>query len=153
MKKASVFPAVFGRLFGGGGSDLAAISLRQYREEVLRDLAWLLNTSCHPAKSPVHRHPRVAASTLNFGMRDFTGKETSGLEIEDVADAVRQSIERFEPRIAPSSLVVHVRTAEESHDGASFAVEIIGDLWALPASEPINLRTRWDVVTGAWTFD
>jgi type VI secretion system protein ImpF len=154
MKKSAVFPSVFGRLFSDGGAyQGGGISLRVYREEVLRDLRWLLNTACHPAGSAIYAYPRVAASTLNFGMRDFVGVHASSTDPDEVADAVRECILRFEPRISPSTLTVRVVGGGAQRDDDYFSVEIIGDLWAHPASEPLKLMTSWDVVGGAWTFE
>lgn len=153
MKKTSVFPSVFGRLFSEAGYQGGGTSLRIYREDVLRDLLWLLNTACHPRSSPVHSYPRVAASTLNFGMRDFVGIHASSTDPDEVAEAVRECIVRFEPRISPETLSVRVVGGAEHWEQDHFSVEITGDLWALPASEPLKLRTSWNVVGGSWTFE
>lgn len=154
MKRTAVFPSVFGRLFGDdGGRAAGGTSLKNYREDVLRDLKWLLNTSCHPRNSPVHHYPNVAASTLNFGTRDFVGLSDSSVEPDEIADAVREAILRFEPRISPETLSVEVVTNPYPNHFDKFALEITGDLWALPATEPLSLRTFWDVVGGVWDID
>ncbi len=127
--------------------------MKVYREEVLRDLKWLLNTSCHPTRSPVHRFPKVAASTLNYGTRDFVGVSDSSVTPEEIANAVREAIVRFEPRISPDSLSVGVVRNPYSQDFDTCVLEITGDLWALPATEPLSLRTSWDVVGGAWNIE
>ncbi len=154
MKRTAVFPSVFGRLFADEhGGALGGTSLKNYRDDVLRDLKWLLNTSCHPTRSPVHHYPNVAASTLNFGTRDFVGVSDSSVQPEEIADAVREAIVRFEPRIAPETLSVTLIRDAYRDDFDSFALEITGDLWALPATEPLSLRTSWDVVGGVWNID
>jgi type VI secretion system protein ImpF len=130
-----------------------ATSLKEYREEVLRDLLWLLNTSCHPAASAIHEFEQVATSTLNFGTRDFVGVSASSLDPVEVADAVRDAISKFEPRISTDTLVVSLVQNSNVGQFDRFALEISGDLWALPATEPLRLTTTWDVVGGAWTFD
>jgi len=151
MNKTTVFPSVFGRLFGTSGESASGLSLRAYRDEVLRDLRWLLNTASHRSSSPIHHYPHVSSSTLNFGMRDFAGVSASSIDPENVAAAVAESIRRYEPRIAAETLVV--RVLGDADQGDRFTVEIIGDLWALPASEPLNLKTYWDVVGGTWVFE
>lgn len=137
----------------GGRQGGSSTSLKGYREEVLRDLRWLLNTSCHPASSAIHRFERVAASTLNFGTRDFVGASASSVEPEEVAEAVREAISRFEPRISPETLAVSIVESRDFGYFDRFVLEISGDLWALPATEPLKLTTTWDVVGGVWTFD
>ena len=154
MKQLAVFPSVFGRLMAHSGRQGGwATSLKDYREEVLRDLRWLLNTSCHPAASAIHEFEHVATSTLNFGTRDFVGVSASSLDPDEVADAVRDAIVRFEPRITADTLVVSLVQNRNAGQFDRFALEISGDLWALPATEPLRLTTTWDVVGGAWTFD
>ena len=153
MKRVAVFPSVFGRLMTDGSrQDGAATSLKAYREEVLRDLRWLLNTSCHPSSSAIHRYKRVAASTLNFGTRDFVGVSASSVDPEEVAEAVQEAISKFEPRISPETLMVSIVENRNTGNFDRFILEISGDLWALPATEPLKLTTTWYVVGGAWAF-
>lgn len=154
MKNPSVFPSVFGRLFRSGGSSpgAAALSMKAYRGQVMRDLRWLLNSRCHPASSAVHRYPLAAASVINFGMRDMSGALDSQVEVEDVIQAVKSAIARFEPRIVPGSVSVTVVGTPGTFDIDAFALEIHGDLWARPVNEPLTLRSEWNAVSGRWSL-
>jgi len=153
VRRTSVFPNVFGRLIAGNDLKATSLSMKNYRSEVLRDLGWLLNTSCHPRSSSVHHYPEVASSTLNFGMLDFVGVDLASIDPDAVADAIRESIIRFEPRISKETLRVEVAGDAWSGDSDRITIEITGDLWALPASEPLALLASWNAVAGSWTFE
>lgn len=155
MKGVAVFPSVFGRLFTSGSSNPLAtgISMKTYRSHVMRDLRWLLNSRCHPRNSPIHGYRHAASSTLNYGMQDLVGTLDSQVEPEDVVLAVKTAIIRFEPRITPASVVVSLLGGSHSFDLDSFALEIQGDLWALPVNEPLTLRSQWSGVAGRWQVE
>lgn len=127
--------------------------MKTYRSHVMRDLRWLLNARCHPRHSNVHSFPKVASSTLNYGMQDLVGTLDSQIESEDVILAVKTAILRFEPRIVPASLVVSLVGAGHLFELDCFALEIQGDLWALPINEPLTLRSQWSGVTARWMVD
>lgn len=125
------------------------LSVDQLRASVLRDLTWLLNTSslesCGVDLSEV---PRVADSVLNFGVRDLAGATYSSVDPKVVETMVREAILRFEPRILPDTLEVHVLTAKAEQGHNSVVFEIHGTLWADPIQEQLFLKTLVDLETG-----
>lgn len=155
MKGPAVFPSVFGRLFTSGSSNPLAtgISMKTYRNHVMRDLRWLLNSRCHPRNSLVHAYKQVAASTVNYGLQDMVGVLESQIEPEDMVLAVKTAIIRFEPRIIASSVMVSLVGGIHAFDADAFALEIQGDLWALPVNEPLTLRSLWNGVAGRWQVE
>lgn len=155
MKASTVFPSVFGRLFSSGSSNPLAtgISMKTYRSHVMRDLRWLLNSRCHPRNSLVHAYKQVASSTLNYGLQDMVGSLESQIEPEDMALAVKTAIIRFEPRIIASSVVVSLVGGIHAFNSDAFALEIQGDLWAMPVNEPLTLRSLWNGVAGRWQVE
>lgn len=155
MKGSTVFPSVFGRLFASGSSNPLAtgISMKTYRSHVMRDLRWLLNSRCHPRSSLVHAYKQVASSTLNYGLQDMVGTLESQIEPEDMALAVKTAIIRFEPRIIASSVVVSLVGGIHAFNSDAFALEIQGDLWAMPVNEPLTLRSLWNGVAGRWQVE
>jgi len=155
VKGSAVFPSVFGRLFSSGSSNPLAtgISMKTYRSHVMRDLRWLLNSRCHPRNSLVHAYKHVASSTLNYGLQDMVGTLESQIEPEDMALAVKTAIIRFEPRIIASSVVVSLVGGIHAFNSDAFALEIQGDLWAMPVNEPLTLRSLWNGVAGRWQVE
>jgi type VI secretion system protein ImpF len=61
---------------------------------------------------------------------------------------IRQAVETFEPRIAPSSLAVRAIMAEKSGAVRSVFFEIAGDLWAHPAPDHLLVETELDLESG-----
>ncbi|MCX6874552.1 MAG: type VI secretion system baseplate subunit TssE [Verrucomicrobia bacterium] len=151
----AVFPSVFGRLFSSGSSNPHAvgISMKTYRSQVMRDLRWLLNSRCHPRGSLVHAYQQVASSTVNYGLQDMVGSLESQVEAEDMVLAVKTAIIRFETRIIASSVVVSLVGGIHAFNADFFALEIQGDLWALPVNEPLTLRSLWNGVAGRWLVE
>ena len=127
--------------------------MKTYRDHVMRDLRWLLNSRCHPRNSPIHTYKRVASSTLNYGLQDMVGALESQIEPEDMVIAVRTAIIRFEPRIIASSVMVSLVGGIHSFNSDAFSLEIQGDLWALPINEPLTLRSQWNGVAGRWNLE
>jgi type VI secretion system protein ImpF len=127
--------------------------MKTYRSHVMRDLRWLLNSRCHPKSSLVHAYKQVASSTLNYGMQDMVGALESQIEAEDMVQAVKTAIIRFEPRIIARTVVVSLVGGKHSFNADFFALEIQGDLWALPVNEPMTLRSLWNGAAGRWQVE
>jgi type VI secretion system protein ImpF len=124
------------------------ISKRRLREAVLRDLAWLFNTTRLDANMDAATLPYARRSVINFGLPALSGQTASTLEVPDLERAIRQAILDFEPRILPESL--HVRALESAgmdHHNV-IGVEISGQLWAQPVPLELLVRTEIDLETG-----
>lgn len=130
------------------GPDKRYFTLERLRTMVKRDLAWLLNTCNLAATDDLRECPEVAASVLNYGIPDLTGRNLSGVDVESVERLVRQAVLSFEPRILRHSVRVQAKldTEEMSHNALTF--EIHGELWAEPVPVDIVLRTDFDLETG-----
>jgi type VI secretion system protein ImpF len=124
------------------------ISKRRMREAVLRDLAWLFNTTrLDPDMDPVTL-PFARRSVINFGLPPLAGQTASSIEVPDLERAIRQAILDFEPRILPASLRVRaLETAGLDHHNV-IGVEISGQLWAQPLPLELLVRTEIDLETG-----
>jgi type VI secretion system protein ImpF len=125
------------------------ISMRQLRDSVLRDLTNLLNASSLCARAAGEDgYALVEDSVLNYGMRDFTGRMLSGIDMAYVADEIAQTIRRFEPRILSHSLTVTPLDADHEERGYRMAFLIEGDLWAQPYPERLYVKTELDLEAG-----
>ncbi len=145
-------PCLFDRLVDEAPSqrgDLASrrkIQLKEYKNFVLRDLRWLLNSPRHLPESEIYDYPLVSRSVLNYGTRDLAGMTSSSLDALEIETQLRDAILQFEPRIIADSL--HVRLVHGSEDG-KVSFEINGQLWAHPHAERVVFRTEMDLETGA----
>lgn len=126
--------------------DAKVIDTRRLREIVRRDLAWLLNTTNLESDMDLSDYPCVAASTLNFGIREMTGRIADAARTVEMRQALRRAVERFEPRILPGTLEIGV--AETAREGVVLSFAIRGELWAYPLPLELYLRTAMDVTTG-----
>lgn len=124
------------------------ISKRRLREAVLRDLAWLFNTTRLDPNMDAATLPNVRRSVVNFGLPALSGQTASTIEVPDLERAIRQAILDFEPRILPESLRVRaLETAGLDHHNV-IGVEISGQLWAQPLPLELLVRTEIDLETG-----
>ena len=123
--------------------DRRVLSVRGLREGVLRDLAWLLNTTNLLSVSDVPRLPHLASSVLNYGMPDMSGASLANMSAADLERAIRQAIWDFEPRLIRSSVSVKVAPQQESISKIMF--EIHADMWAQPYPERLFLKTELDL--------
>lgn len=119
------------------------LSVRSLREGVLRDLAWLLNTTNLFSVSDHGQLPHVASSVINYGMPDISGVSISGMHLADLERGIRQAIWDFEPRLIRASVSVRALPAEERSNKIMFEIE--GDMWAQPYPERLYLKTELDI--------
>jgi len=128
--------------------DKRIISMGRLRQSVLRDLAWLLNTTHLAATEELEAYPAVAGSVLNYGVQELSGQLVSSLDSEQMVQALRQAILDYEPRILPRSLRIRLlkEPVHESHNRLVFEIE--GQLWAVPAPSHLLLRTEIDLDEG-----
>lgn len=127
--------------------DQRVVSLRKYRDGVLRDLTWLLNASAYPPGEDLEESGELASSVLNYGFRDLCGLTASSLNATELERELVRAIHRFEPRIIRNTLSVRV-AADDEGPGNSVFFEIKGELWAQPKPEYLDLRTELDLETG-----
>ena len=119
------------------------------RQAVLRDLAWLFNTTRLESEVNLQKFPHARRSVINFGMPALSGLLASSLDVTDLERAVRQAISDFEPRIDAKTLEVSVmvETTALAHHSV-IGVEIRGHLWAQPVPLELLIRTQFDLETG-----
>jgi len=125
------------------------MSKRQLRQAVLRDLAWLFNTTRFESGSEMPIAPDVRASVINFGLPALSGKAATSFDVIELERAVRQCIVDFEPRILPATLRVSAVIQGDGLDHHNvIGVEIQGQLWSQPVPLELLLRTEIDLETG-----
>jgi type VI secretion system protein ImpF len=134
------------------------LSVARYRDAVIRDLGWLLNSSGHLDKEGLDEFPHVENSVFNFGKRDLAGIVASSIKPTTLEEEIADAIRRYEPRIVPESLKVKCVATEGIRNDRKvkgysnyncLIFEITGELWAQPVSEEFYLKTTLDLETGA----
>lgn len=128
--------------------DQQSLSMTQLREAVLRDLAWLLNTTRLDVVQDLAAFPRVAAATLNYGVPGFAGMASSSERAAGMEAGIAEAIRTFEPRIRRETLRVRMRHRVGADNPATLVFEIEGELWAQPVPLPLFLETALELETG-----
>ncbi|NRR31430.1 type VI secretion system baseplate subunit TssE [Oxalobacteraceae bacterium] len=119
------------------------LSVRTLRESVLRDLAWLLNTTNLFSVTDDGGLPHLSNCVVNYGMPDISGISISGLNLSDLERGIRQAIWDFEPRLLRASVTVKAVSSEAEQNKIMFEIE--GDMWAQPYPERLYLKTELDL--------
>lgn len=129
--------------------DRRVMSKSRLRQAVLRDLAWLFNSTKPTARVDIGQIPNVRRSVLNFGLPPLSGRAASSLDVTELEKAIRQAILDFEPRILPETLEVRAIALQSGLDHHNVVgVQIGGELWAQPVPLELLVRTEIDLETG-----
>jgi type VI secretion system protein ImpF len=119
------------------------------RQAVLRDLAWLFNTTRLESGGNLQKVPYARRSVINFGLPALSGILASSLDVIDLERAVREAIVDFEPRIQADTLQVTAMVETTALDHHSvIGIEIRGHLWAQPVPLELLIKTQFDLETG-----
>jgi type VI secretion system protein ImpF len=128
--------------------DQRVVSLRRYRNALIRDLGMLLNSRNHPAHDDIYEFPEVSRSVLNYGIPDLCGIPVRNIRSAEVEAEIRQCIARFEPRISQGSLSVRMASPTDSEYVRAISFEIEGEMWAQPLPDHLFVKTEVDLETG-----
>ena len=132
------------RLKDGPDQSITTAQLRQY---VLRDLAWLLNTSNLATLEDLSGTPLVAKSTLNYGIPGFAGLLDSSGKASNLERDLAEAIRVYEPRIRPDTLKVRARSVMQDGAAPTLLFHIEGELWAQPAPLQLFIETTIEIET------
>lgn len=127
------------------------MSLRQLRQNVLRDLTWLLNTTALEAMVDLSAVPFAARSVINYGTPALSGTHVINADVPKIEQQIKQAIIDFEPRILPNSLRLEVITTDQQMNYKAMCFKIEGDLWAQPMPLHLYIRSDLDLETGEVT--
>lgn len=128
--------------------DKRVLSLKELRNSVIRDLAWLLNTNNLSSVQDLEEYTYAERSVINYGVPEFAGRPSSNFDLSGIQRLIRQAVWDFEPRILRQSVKINIHTNpnEMNHNALTFDIE--GELWAQPVPEQIYLKTELDLETG-----
>lgn len=132
----------------------SVVSKGRLKRTVLRDLIWLLNTTCHNTSGQLDLYPEVRRSVINFGIPVLSGQNFSGVDWRELERSIHEAILVFEPRILPDSLRVKAISAAEGvghHNLLQF--ELRGELWSMPFPIELLIRSELDLETGLMTVN
>jgi type VI secretion system protein ImpF len=138
--------------------DEYAVTRRQMRDIIQRDLAFLLNTTSIEDQIDRERYPAAAASTVNFGVPPLAGTFMASRQWTDIERMIRRAIGEFEPRLIPDSLIISPITGGEAgdrHNLLSFEVRGLIHMDPYPlefmVQSSLDLETSQVSITGMRT--
>lgn len=128
--------------------DAYAVSRKQMRSIVQRDLTYLLNTTNIEDRIDSERYPQAVESTVNFGVPPLTGESLSSLQWPNIEQALRRVIERFEPRLRSDSLTIRVLDADKgvAHRNV-LSFEVRGEIQMDPYPLEFMVQSSLDLET------
>ena len=133
-------------------SSQQVLSQKQFKEAVIRDLAWLLNTTSLDSVLDLSAFPEVRHSTLNYGMPDISGHTSHSIDTIALQKSLQRVIYEFEPRIIHNSLKVSVHSDPDdmTHNSLVFAIE--GIVFGQPMPFQVILRSELDLECGQFNL-
>ncbi|PHM72493.1 type VI secretion system baseplate subunit TssE [Xenorhabdus kozodoii] len=129
------------------------LSHRTFRQNVLRDLQWLLNSINKESNQDLSCFPEIQNSTYNFGIAPLAGKNMSDIEWSNIQNKIINAIHIFEPRIIPNELQVNCISNIHSLSLYNMlSIEIKGFLWCIPWPIEFLFRSDIDLEHGYFTM-
>lgn len=133
-------------------SSQQGMSQRQFKEAVIRDLGWLLNSVAFDVCEDLDKFPEVKNSVLNYGLPDISGQTSSNVDIRSIEKAVKLAIRQFEPRIIHNSLKVRVHSNPDEMSHNSMVFEISGAVFGQPSPFQVVLKSKLDLECGEFNL-
>lgn len=131
----------------------SVVSKGRLKRTVLRDLVWLMNTTCHNTDGQLNNYPEIRRSVINYGIPVLSGKNFSGVDWRELERSIHEAILVFEPRILPDTLRVKALLPTDlmgHHNLLQF--ELRGELWSMPFPIELLIRSELDLETGLMTL-
>lgn len=124
-------------------------SMDAYRESVLRDIEWLLNTR-RPPLPEADDFDHASRSVIVYGLVDMHSFDGSiGRDAAALRQSLEQTLRAFEPRI--QNLRILPPRKDEFKRSLNFEIE--GMLRYDTVSEPISFDTVLDLIEGRYQVD
>lgn len=124
------------------------------RQEVLRDLQWLLNaTSALESFFEGEELPyQVQNSVLNYGLPPFAGATRHKFHQNYIQQQIQQAIIRFEPRLLAESIEVTAHEKAPDAAGGVISFEIRAFLKTVHGLEDLAIISKIDLDSGEVTL-
>ena len=90
-KREGLLPSLFWRIDEAAQSRKeVSVNLTHYKADVLRNLRWILNSTCRPEGDLIYDFPEATDSVLNYGMPPITGRVGTSIDVEIFIDRLRK---------------------------------------------------------------
>jgi len=129
-------------------SSQQSMSQTQFKEAVIRDLGWLLNSVALDVCVDLHKYPQVRRSVLNFGLPDMSGHTSSNVDVLTIENSIKTAVQLFEPRIIRNSLKVKIHSNPDEMSHNSLVFEIAGSVFGQPSPFHVVLKSELNLECG-----
>jgi len=129
-------------------SSMQSMSQREFKNAVIRDLGWLLNSVALSVCVDLDNYPQVERSVLNYGLPDLSGHTSSTVDVRGLERAIRAAILEYEPRIIRKTLKVKVHSNPDEMSHNSMIFEIEGEVFGQPSPFQVVLKSELDLECG-----
>lgn len=133
-------------------SSQRVLTQTQYKDAVIRDLGWLLNSISYDSVYSLAEYEQVQHSVINYGLPDISGHTTSSIDPVILEKALQRVIYEFEPRIIRNSLKIKVHANPDEMNHNSLIFEIEGVVFGQPAPFQVVLRSELDLESGKFSI-
>ena len=134
-------------------NDKRIYSIDRLRGSVLRDLAWLLNTSNLHQSQNLDAYPHVQNSVVNYGIAELAGTLLSTTDLSELERSIKRAILDFEPRIIGKTVKVQAILHGDDDHHNQLSLQIEGDMWSQPLPLQIYVNTTVDLESGDISVD
>jgi type VI secretion system protein ImpF len=128
------------------------LSQKQFKDAVIRDIGWLLNTVSLDCVFDLSPYPEVKNSVLNYGLPDISGHTASSIDAVSLEKSLLRSIGQFEPRIIQRSMKVKVHSNPDEMDHNSLMFEVEAHVFGQPMPFQVVLRSELDLECGKFNL-
>jgi len=124
------------------------IGFRDLLQAVRRDIEWVLNSK-RLQLGELEEYPEARRSILNYGLPDFSHYSgSSPADCQRICGLITQTLQRFEPRLAPGTIRVE-HLVEKEKTGTFTRFRIHGLLHVDPVKEPVIFDTEIEMESGS----
>jgi type VI secretion system protein ImpF len=116
----------------------------ELRNHLNIDLDFLMNTVRLDSAVSLEDVPYVEKSVLNYGFRDLSNLTRSHQTDLKIAESIRQSLIRHEPRLVPESIKITIVPEADSSTGR-VSYEISAEMVADPVDVPLDFVAEVDM--------
>lgn len=134
-------------------SSQQSMSQTKFKEAVIRDLGWLLNSVALDVCLDMEKYPEVRRSVLNYGLPDMSGHTSSNVDVRIMENAIKKAIQQFEPRIIRNSLKVKIHSNPDEMSHNSLVFEIAGSVFGQPSPFQVVLKSELDLESGEFQLN
>jgi type VI secretion system protein ImpF len=125
--------------------------IERLKNEVCRDLEWLLNTRTAPLDIP-DGLKELESSLVKFGLPDFSTLNFGDPKVKDrLATLLESVIRQFEPRLVKESVKVEFNDLDQDKSRSMMHYRIRAELRVKPIPQPVQFDTVLELVSKSFS--